>query len=219
MNDTTTRTPPASMQEQLHTAPRRAVAEQVHGSPMLRVVRSMDRRGWMALGVIAAAGSVMGGVLGSGWTPGFGMRAGLMAIAAAFTARAAWQWIRTPGRRARAGDSLRARAASFGGGAYGIVGLGFWLTFEARSLMESIQKASGVEELVRDSFLQWVWGFSADSIMNAIWASIWPLYVLTKYGLIAAGAAYVAVNVMERVRERFWAESPEPEPEPVIAGR
>ncbi|MBB4639112.1 hypothetical protein [Longimicrobium terrae] len=218
MNDTTTRTRPTSIQDQLHTAPRSAVAAQVHGSPMLRVVRSMDRRGWMALGVIVAAGTVTGGVLGSGWSPGFGFRAGLMGIAAAWTVRAAWQWMRTPGRRARAGDSLRARAASFGKGAYGIVGLGFWLTFEAKSLMDSVQKAAGVEDLVRDSFLQWVWGFSADSILNAVWASIWPVYVLSKYGLVAAAVAYVTVNMMERVRERIWADEAPPA-EPVIAGQ
>jgi hypothetical protein len=218
MNDTTIRTRRGSLQDQLHAAPRSAVAAQVHGSPMLRVVRSMDRRGWMALGVIAAAGTVIGGMLGSGWSAGFGVRAGLMALAAALTARAAWQWMRTPGRRARAGDSLRARAASFGKGAYGIVGLGFWVAFEARSLMDSVQKAAGVEDLVRDSFLQWVWGFSADSILNAVWASIWPVYVLSKYGLVAAGVAYVAVSMMERVRERIWAEQA-PRAEPVIAGQ
>lgn len=209
MIDTTTRTRSA-MQEQLHTASRRAVAEQVHSSPMLRVVRSMDRRGWMALGLIVAAGSVLGGVLGSGWNPAFGFKAGLMALAAVFTARAAWQWVRTPGRRARAGDSLRARAASFGGGAYGIVGLGFWLSFEAASLLGNIQKASGVQDLVRQSFMEWVWGFSVDSIMNAIWASMWPVYVLSHYGLIAAAVGYGAVSGLERLRERFWEEAAEP---------
>lgn len=218
MNDTAARTRPASIQEQLHTAPAHAVTAQVHSSPMLRVIRSMDRRAWMALGGIAAAGSVIGGMLGGGWSAGFGVRAGLMALAAGFAVRAAWTWVRTPGRRARAGDSLRARAASFGGGAYGIVGLGFWLCFEARSLMDSVQKASGVQDLVRESFLQWIWGFSADSIINAVWASIWPVYVLSRYGLIAAAAAYGMVKVMDRVREQYWSGEP-PETEPVIAAQ
>ena len=200
---------PASLDDRLHSGPGNAVAAQIHSSPMLSVVRSMSGRGWAALGLIAAAGAMIGGALGSGWTAGAGFRAGVMVAAVVITGRAMWRWVRTPGRRARAGDSLRSRVASFGGGAYGVVGLGFWCLLEAQSLGETVQRATGVQDLVRTGFLSWFWGFSVDSIMNAVWASIWPVYLLSHYGLVAAGVAYGMVVMADRMRERYWSSAPD----------
>jgi hypothetical protein len=152
----------------------------------------LDRRGWMVLGGIAAAGAVMGAALARDVHRSPLVMPVLVAAMVACTARAGWRWLRGPSRRARLREGVLSHVEDYGGGAYGM-GAGITLlVLSAASLQESWMEAGGWMQFLRGMTLDWWWGFSGESIRNAVQAGIWPLHWYTEHGLAAALAVGAA---------------------------
>jgi hypothetical protein len=71
-----------------------------------------------------------------------------------------------------------------GGGAYGVVGLATWLYLEAQTLADDVGRATGPMDFIEQKSFSWLIGFSVDSVMNAVWAGIWPVYWFKDHPLV-----------------------------------
>jgi hypothetical protein len=98
-----------------------------------------------------------------------------------------------------------------GGGAYGVVGLATWLYLEAQTLAGDVGKATGLMDFIEQKPVSWLIGFSVDSVLNAVWAGIWPIYWFKDHPLViglvfalAWGASGLASH---------WTTRPAAEPE------
>jgi hypothetical protein len=180
----------AAAPDPVRTAPESRPPEPYDGNGWRALAH--DRRAWMALGIIAAGGAVVGGALGAGVhrTPLF--VAVLMAAMVVAVARGGWGWLRGRSRRARLRESVLSRVEEYGGGVYG-TGAGITLLIlSAATLREEWARANGVLDFLRGMTLEFWIGFSGDSIRNAIQAGLWPLHWYSNHGLAAALAVGAA---------------------------
>jgi hypothetical protein len=133
-------------------------------------------RAWMAVAGIAAVGAAIGAGMGLGWHQSEFFMWLVIALVLASAGRVGWRVM----RGGRATGHLRRRTRSMvqrlGGGAYGIVGLATWLFLEAQTLADEVGKATGLMDFIEQKSFSWLIGFSVESVMNAVWAGIWPVY-------------------------------------------
>lgn len=169
-------------------------------------VLAHDRRAWMALGLIAGTGALLGALLGAGvpTTPLF--FAVLAAAMGVSIARMGWDWLRGRSRRARLRESVLSRVEEYGGGVYG-TGAGITLlVLSAATLQQEWAQASGPGDFLRGMTLDFWMGFSGDSIRNAVQAGIWPLHWYANHGLVAAlavgAAAWAGDALADALRRR-----------------
>lgn len=173
-------------------APARTPARETALVPSWRNPLGLDRRGWLVLGGIAAAGMLATAALARDVHRSPLVLPVLMAAMVACTARAGWRWLRGPSRSARLRESVLSHVEEYGGGVYGM-GAGITLlVLSAASLQESWTKAGGWMPFVRGMTLDWWWGFSGESIRNAVQAGIWPIHWYAGHGLAAALAVGAA---------------------------
>lgn len=151
-----------------------------------------DRRAWMVLGGIAAAGALVGAALAGDVHGSPYVALVLMAAMVVSVARAGWGWLRRGSRRARLRESVLSHVEEYGGGLYG-TGAGITLlVLSARSLQAEWAQAAGLGDFLRGMTLEWWMGFSGESIRNAVQAGIWPVHWYAGHGLtalVAVGAA------------------------------
>jgi hypothetical protein len=199
-------TDPRTQTTRLPSAPSPAAPVEARGPAGLRALGQMDRRGWMALGVIGCVGAATGAAMGAGVhrTATFGaVGAALIAVSAA---RAAWGWLRGGSRRARLADGALAKIEAHGGGFYGTGAAITLLVLSARSMAGEWAAADGVWDFLRGMSLEFWIGFSGESIRNAVQAGLWPLHWYTNHGftgvLGVAAAAWAGDAMADALRRR-----------------
>ncbi len=145
-------------------------------SPAPHPLAQVGPRAWVAVGGIAAVGAAIGAGMGLGWHQAAFFRWLLVALVLSYSVRAGWRML----RGGRAAGHVRRRTRSMvqrlGGGAYGVVGLATWLYLEAQTLADDVARATGLMDFVEQKSFSWLIGFSVDSVLNAVWAGIWPVY-------------------------------------------
>jgi hypothetical protein len=199
------RTPAAAAPPSAPLAPRSGIG----------ALAQMDRRGWMALGVIAAGAAVVGGALGAGVHRSPLVPAVLMAAMVVAGARGTWGWLRGRSRRARLREGVLSRVEQYGGGVYG-TGAGITLlVLSAASLQREWAQASGVMDFLRGMTLEFWMGFSGDSIRNAVQAGMWPLHWYTHHGLMAALAVGAAAWAGDALADAWRRREPVEEDAPI----
>lgn len=152
----------------------------------------LDRRGWMAVGGIAAAAAGIGFAMGKDLHRSPLVPVVLMAAMAVSLARAGWSWLRGSSRRARLREGVLSRVEEYGGGVYG-TGAGITLLIlSVVTLKEEWARANGLMDFLRGMTPEFWIGFSGDSIRNAVQAGLWPLHWYTHHGLAAALAVGAA---------------------------
>ncbi|MDH3352167.1 MAG: hypothetical protein OEM60_13585 [Gammaproteobacteria bacterium] len=81
-----------------------------------------------------------------------------------------------------------------GGGLYAC---GFAVTFiylEIRTVVGEIADSSSIGEFLSEQLIEFVFRFAIDSLINTLYALMWPVYFLQwqpPYGLLALGALYI----------------------------
>jgi hypothetical protein len=174
--------------------------------PMWGQLAHLDRRAWIAIGGIAAFGGVAGGVMGMDLPWAATVPTLLMAAAVVSVARMGWGWLRGRSRRARLRESALSRVEAYGGGVYGTGAAMTLLVLSAASFQQEWARSSGVMDFLRGLTFQWWMGFSAESVLNAVWAGLWPFYWWTHRGMIAAlavgAAAWAADALADAWRQR-----------------
>jgi hypothetical protein len=141
-------------------------------------------RAWIAVAGISAVGAAIGAGMGFGWHNSDFFMWLIVALVLASAVRVGWRVM----RGGRAAGHVRRRTRSMvqrlGGGAYGVVGLATWLYLEAQTLAEDVGKATGLMDFVEQKSFSWLIGFSVDSVLNAVWAGIWPIYWFKDHPLV-----------------------------------
>jgi hypothetical protein len=152
----------------------------------------LDRRGWMALGGIAAAGALVSAALARDLHRSPLVPMVLLGTMAVCLVRAGWGWLRGPSRRARLREGVLSRVEEYGGGVYG-TGAGITLlVLSAATLQEEWARAGGWMDFLRGMTWDFWMGFSGESIGNAVQAGLWPLHWYSNHGLMAALAVGAA---------------------------
>ncbi|HEU0016707.1 MAG TPA: hypothetical protein VFQ45_23695 [Longimicrobium sp.] len=118
-------------------------------------------------------------------------------------ARYVYRFVRRGRVGRRAGRHARRLVREYGGGTYGAVALGTWLFLEARALAADWGTSTGVWDFLQDRSLTWLLGFSADSILNAVFASIWPSLALQRFGFWLAAGAVAATFLADAALRRL----------------
>jgi hypothetical protein len=165
----------------------------------------------MAVGGIAAVGAAIGAGMGLGWhQSGFFLWL-VVALVLTSAVRVGWRMV----RGGRAAGHVRRRTRSMvqqlGGGAYGVIGLATWLFLEAQTLAGDVGKATGVMDFIEQKSFSWLIGFSVDSVLNAVWAGIWPVYWFKDHPLVM-GLVFALAWGGSGLASR-WATWPAAEPE------
>ncbi|HEU0052482.1 MAG TPA: hypothetical protein VFQ39_04860 [Longimicrobium sp.] len=160
----------------------------------------MPRAGWAALGGICVAGAAVGAALAVDWRSAGITHLALVAAGLAMFASGLVRWVR--GGRKYARSRVVEGIEQWGGGGYGTVAFATWLFLELLTLQRDWASADGVAGFVERNALQWLLGFSGDTIKNAVWAGMWPVYWFTRHGLVpvlvAGGLAWAVNAVAER---------------------
>lgn len=186
------------------------------GASMWGELAHVGRRGWLAVGAIAAVGALAGAAMGAGVHESPLIPLVLLAAMAVVTARAGWSWVAGPSRRARVRDSLLGHVEEYGGGVYGTGGAITLLVLSASSVQAEWAAASGMMDFMRGMTLEFWIGFSADSIGNAIQAGMWPLHWYANHGLAAALAVGAAAWAGDAVADH-WRNRDVPEAGELVA--
>jgi hypothetical protein len=80
------------------------------------------------------------------------------------------------------------------GGWYPVVAVAYFALAEVDAALARWAASASVESLVRESVVSQLMGFSVDSFMNAVFASLWPIMLVRDHGLVPtavlAGAAW-----------------------------
>lgn len=191
MHDDSARTPDAS------ALPLTAAPAEAFGG-----LASLDRRAWYAVGGIGMAGAALTTTLARGWhqAPALGQMLAIMALVVAV--RAVWRVLRG-GVRRHARNRAHQMIVDFGGGSYGTVAMSVFLYLEALALTQDWSRATGVWDFVQNRSVQWLMGFSVDSILNVVWAGMWPVYLLREHGMMVAGIAWGILWCIEEARKRL----------------
>ncbi|HEY0025726.1 MAG TPA: hypothetical protein VGB24_22755 [Longimicrobium sp.] len=138
----------------------------------------------MAVAGISVVGAAMGAGMGLGWHQSEFFLWLVVALVLVSAGPVGWRVL----RGGRATGHLRRRTRSMvqqlGGGAYGVVGLATWLYLEAQTLADDVGKATGLMDFIEQKSFSWLIGFSVDSVMNAVWAGIWPIYWFKDHPLV-----------------------------------
>jgi hypothetical protein len=169
-----------------------------------------DRRAWMAIGGIAAAGAVIGVALARDVHRSPYVPMVLMAAMVVSVARAGWGWLRGRSRRARLRESVLSRVEEYGGGVYGTGAAITLLILSARSLQAEWAQAAGPGDFLRGMTLEWWMGFSGESIRNAVQAGIWPVHWYSGHGLMAAAAVGAAAWAGDALADAWRRRNPLP---------
>ncbi len=98
---------------------------------------------------------------------------------------------------------MHAAVLSNGFGFYGVMTLARFLQLELHDLIEGLAEFDFGGNLVRELFMDWLIGFSQQSLMNSIDAFMWPVKLMTAYGMysagIIAGAAWLLYTLGAKV--------------------
>lgn len=82
---------------------------------------------------------------------------------------------------------------------YVVLAAGHFALAQTRTTIETWLDAPSVEEAIRASLLERLTGFSADSFMNALWASLWPFDLLRDHDwwavALLAGATWLTCHL------------------------
>jgi hypothetical protein len=152
--------------------------------PAVHPLAQIGPRAWMAVAGISAVGAVIGAGMGLRWHQSEFFIWLVVALVLTSAVRVGWRVV----RGGRAAGHVRRRTRSMvrrlGGGAYGVVGLATWLYLEAQTLAGDVGKAAGVMDFVEQKSFSWLIGFSVDSVLNAVWAGIWPIYWFKDHPLV-----------------------------------
>jgi len=84
----------------------------------------------------------------------------------------------------------------WGSGLYGVVALAVFLRLELLSFADSLREWPGGGSFWRGLFRDWLFGFSMESLRNAISGVTWPAAIVTRHGwqgLVGFGLAAAAV--------------------------
>jgi hypothetical protein len=173
---------------------------------------AMDRRGWMAVGGIAAGAAVIGGALGAGLHRTALFSTLLMSAMVVSVARMGWGWVRGRSRRARLREGVLSRVEEYGGGVYGTGAAITLLVLSAASLREEWARASGLADFLRGMTLEFWIGFSGESIRNAVWAGLWPLHWHAAHGMGAVLAVAAAAWAGDALADAWRRREPAAEP-------
>lgn len=148
---------------------------------------TLSREHWIMLGVAAALGLLLWllGALffGMRWLPGmFGLflitHAGVVAAGSLPD-----EWI---SRRLDAVLDRWVRDKT-GGGFYGMMALSVFVGLEVEALLDSRDGLLSGWRFVEGQIIQYLIGFSVDSLKNMIFAMIWPWPLISRAGLAGAG--------------------------------
>lgn len=183
--------------------------------PRTHPLAQVEPRAWMAVGGIAAVAAVIGAGMGRGWHQAEFLKWLIVAVVLTSAVRVGWRVV----RGGRAAGHVRRRTRSMvqrlGGGAYGVVGLATWLFLEAQTLAGDIGKATGVMDFIEQKSFSWLIGFSVESVMNAVWAGIWPVYWFRDQPLVM-GLVFALVWGVASVDRAAAARSGEPVGVPAV---
>lgn len=113
-------------------------------------------------------------------------------------------WVRRSDRaavlRTRIGESVE----EFGGGFYGTGGLATFLYLEGLELHSRWAAAPGWGEFLRTLSLEWLIGFSVDSLLNGVQALIWPVHWMRELGPGPALAGAALLWLVHAAVARLW---------------
>lgn len=143
----------------------------------------------LALAGIVFAGTGIGFGQGRGWfsTPLAGYA--FLTVAVAVMGYGLFSLLRSGGVKRGAAAKIQ----QFGGGTWGVGAFITWLILEGRSLAGDWTGAPDAAAFMDRRAIEWLMGFSGDSIRNLIQAAIWPFYWLGNGGWwIAAGVGALA---------------------------
>lgn len=102
------------------------------------------------------------------------------------------------------------------GGFYLVVAIAHFLLAEFADARAQLAEWVSLDEAVRDSLWRLLMGFSIESVMNLLWASLWPWMAIAEHGLLPtavfAGAGYglwwAGRLAFGETRLDQWAEEP-----------
>lgn len=81
--------------------------------------------------------------------------------------------------------------ADIGGGFYGLMALALFVGLEAAALADDVASFDFSIGAIGAQLVPWLIGFSIDSLMNSIWAFVWPVFVFRS----GAGSALLMVGI------------------------
>ncbi len=88
-------------------------------------------------------------------------------------------------------------------GWYLIVAVAHFALAEAADLWDTLRAIGRLEDLAANALWRWLVGFSVESFLNLVWASLWPLMAVKDFGFraaaILAGAAYGVWRLGRRI--------------------
>lgn len=146
-----------------------------------------------ALLVLAALGSVL--LAASFVIEGGGERIerllGAFLVTHAFVVAASW--LPAGVLSDRVDRFLDSWVGSVSSGFYGLVALASFALAEATDLADDIAAFDIAAFGISEWLIPWLTGFSIDSVMNMIWATVWPLKLISEYGL-RPGMLFVALS-------------------------
>jgi hypothetical protein len=79
------------------------------------------------------------------------------------------------------------------GGWYLVVAVAYFALAEVDAALARLAASASIESLVRESVVSQLVGFSVDSFMNAVFASLWPMMLMRDHGTIPVAVLAGAV--------------------------
>lgn len=93
-------------------------------------------------------------------------------------------------------------------GWYLAVALAHFALAQSAQVFDDFAAAESVSSLVRETVIQYLIGFSADSFMNALMASLWPFFLMHEHGWKSTLALALFVWGVWRVGRWVFGETP-----------
>jgi hypothetical protein len=154
------------------------------------------RADYLAVAVIAVGGMTLAIALALGWHRTSASQVAIVVAGTAALGLSFWRMSR-PGALRR---GILGRIQRFGGGTYGIAAFASLIYLESVSLLRDWNDAAGVGDLVDRHAMEWLIGFSGETIRNTISAAMWPFYWLQHGGALTAilvgSAAWTASRLL-----------------------
>ena len=122
--------------------------------------------------------------------PDLVQRGGLFLVIYALLVAASW--LPAGGLSQRVDKLLDDWVGKASSGWYGVMGIATFTKLELESILKSLRDFDPAHIDWSGAVMQWLMGFSLESLLNAVWASIWPFLLISNRGVAVAGTFIAA---------------------------